>query len=171
MLSGSISCYKSAYVISKLMQNDFEVQTAVTSGALNFIGEATLEGLTGKPVFKNIYASGVMMGHIDLAKWADLAILCPATAASINGLATGTAHDPIGSLFLAYDLKKPFLLAPAMNQQMFKHPATYESLEKLKSWNVRILPVEEGHQACGDEGPGRLLNPEKIYEAISEAVR
>jgi phosphopantothenoylcysteine decarboxylase/phosphopantothenate--cysteine ligase len=166
MLTGSISCYKSAYIISKLIQNDFEVQTAATSSALKFLGEGTLEGLTGKAVFKDVFSPGQMMGHIDFCKWADLAIICPATAGTINGLATGTAHDPVGSLFLAYDLRKPFIVAPAMNQQMFKHPATQASLEKLKGWDIRVLPVDEGPQACGDEGPGRLLDPDKIYQAI-----
>jgi phosphopantothenoylcysteine synthetase/decarboxylase len=171
ILTGSIACYKSAAIISKLVQNNFEVQTACTSGALEFIGEATLEGLTGRSVFKNIYEPGKMMGHIDLAKWADLTIVCPATAKSINSLATGTAEDPLGSLFLAFDLQKPFLISPAMNQEMFNHPATQLSLVRLKEWDVQILPTDIGHQACGDEGPGRLLSPEKIYDYITGALK
>jgi phosphopantothenoylcysteine synthetase/decarboxylase len=170
ILTGSIACYKSAGIISKLVQNNFEVQTACTDGALEFLGEATLEGLTGRSVFKNIYEAGTMMGHIDLAKWADLAIVCPATAKSINSLAAGVASDPLGSLFLAYDLRKPFLIAPAMNQEMFNHPATQISLNRLKEWRVQVLPTDDGHQACGDEGPGRLLDPEKIYEMIVAEV-
>jgi phosphopantothenoylcysteine synthetase/decarboxylase len=170
MLSGSIACYKSAYIISKLVQNDFEVQTACTPGALEFIGEATLEGLTGKPVFKNLYQPGVMMGHIDFAKWADLGIFCPATANSINALASGIANDAVGTLFLAYDFQKPFLIAPAMNQQMFKHPATQESLAKLEKWKIRVLPTDIGLQACGDEGPGRLLDPDQIYSEICKEL-
>lgn len=172
ILTGSIACYKSATVISKLVQKDFEVQTVCTPGALQFLGEATLEGLTGRPVFKDIYQPSQMMGHIDFAKWADLAIICPATAKSINGMASGVAEDPLGSLFLAYDFRKPFLIAPAMNQQMYTNPITQRSLGMLKELNIRILPTESGHQACGDEGPGRLLDPEKIFEAImTEAGR
>src|ERR1700722_15182463 len=88
-LSGSISAYKSCFVISRLIQNGFEVQTAATASALNFVGAATLEGLTGRAVFTDIFESGQVMGHIDWAKWADLAILCPATANTINRLAAG----------------------------------------------------------------------------------
>lgn len=170
-LSGSIACYKACAVISKLVQENFEVQTVCTKNALEFIGAATLEGLTGRPVFSDIYQAGSMMGHIDLAKWADLAILCPATAHSINALSCGLAQDVVGALFLAYDLKKPMLIAPAMNQQMYSHPATQASLRKLKEWGVRILPTDNGHQACGDIGPGRLLEPEKIFEHIVGAFQ
>ncbi len=165
-LTGSIACYKSAVLISRLVQNGYEVQTVCTPSALEFIGAATLEGLTGKKVFSHLFKPGQMMDHIHLAKWADLAILCPATAHSINRLALGLADDCIGALFLAYDFKKPYLVAPAMNQAMFQHPATQAALGKLESWSVQILPTDVGHQACGDEGPGRLLDPEKIYLEI-----
>jgi phosphopantothenoylcysteine decarboxylase/phosphopantothenate--cysteine ligase len=169
-LSGSIACYKACMVISRLIQDGFEVQTACTANALRFIGPATLEGLTGKPVFTDAYEAGRMMDHIHLAKWADLAILCPATANSTNQLAAGIATDGVGSLFLAWDLKKPYLLAPAMNQEMFRHPATQQSISKLQSWNVQVLGTGHGRQACGDIGPGRLLEPEKIHAEILKAL-
>ncbi|MBI2606451.1 MAG: phosphopantothenoylcysteine decarboxylase, partial [Deltaproteobacteria bacterium] len=124
-LSGSISAYKACYVISRLVQSDFEVQTAATANALRFVGAATLEGLSGKPVFSDAYETGRMLDHIHLAKWADLAILCPASANSISRLASGLADNALGSLFLSFDpSKKPYLIAPAMNQAMFSHPAT-----------------------------------------------
>lgn len=169
-LSGSIACYKACQVISRLVQDGHEVRTACTPNALRFIGAATLEGLTGAPVFADAFESGRMMDHIHLAKWADLAILCPATADSINRLAAGVAGDAVGSLFLAYDLKKPYLVAPAMNQEMFRHPATRAAMERLESYGVRVLPTDHGHQACGDIGPGRLLDPEAIHRAISDAL-
>ncbi len=168
-LSGSIACYKSCAIISKLVQDGHEVQTASTANALKFVGGATLSGLTGKPVFNDIFEAGRTMDHIILAKWADLAVLCPATAHTINQLANGLASDCIGTLFLAYDLKKPYLIAPAMNQEMYNHPATQSSLKKLQNWGVQVLPTDFGHQACGDLGPGRLLNPDAIYEKIMEA--
>jgi phosphopantothenoylcysteine synthetase/decarboxylase len=171
-LSGSIACYKACNVISKLVQNNFEVRVACTKSALNFIGLSTLEGLSGNSVFSDIYETGKQMDHINLSKWADLAILCPASANQINSLASGLASDVVGALFLAFDLsKKPYLLAPAMNQQMYKHPATQESLTKLKSWGLTILPTDDGHQACGDEGPGRLLDPDQIFEAILSSLK
>src|ERR1700761_7045346 len=130
VLTGSIACYKAAGIISQLVQKDFEVQTAATQGALRFLGEATLEGLTGRPVFTDIFKSGQMMGHIDHAKWANGLVICPASAQSINGLASGTASEPLGSLFLAFDLSKPVFIAPAMNQQMWKSPSVKSSLRR-----------------------------------------
>ena len=152
------------------MQEGHEVQTVATTSALKFIGKATLEGLTGRPVFTDNFEDGRMMGLIDWAKWADLAIVCPATANTLNSLAAGLASDCIGTLFLAYDLKKPYLVAPAMNQQMWNHPATQHSLERLKNFGVTILPSGFGHQACGDVGPGRLLEPDVIHEWIRKEI-
>lgn len=167
-LSGSIAAYKACYLISRLVQEGHEVQTACTRHALQFVGPATLEGLTGRPVFSDTYEPGRMMDHIHLAKWADVAVLCPATANTINRLAHGIADDGVTSLFLAYDLKKPYFVVPAMNQEMYRHPATRESIKKLESWGVRVLETENGHQACGDVGPGRLLDPEKIHHRLKE---
>jgi phosphopantothenoylcysteine synthetase/decarboxylase len=169
-LSGSIACYKACTLISRYVQEGHEVQTAVSPNALQFIGEATLEGLTGKPVFKDTYQTGKMMDHIYLAQNVDFAVLCPASANSINQLAAGIATDVIGSLFLAFDLKKPYFIAPAMNQKMIQHPSTVHSLEVLKMWGVQILATGDGHQACGDTGPGRLLEPEQIYDRIQSGL-
>lgn len=169
-LSGSIACYKSCQVISGLVQGGHEVQTACTAGALRFIGAATLEGLTGRPVLVDPFEPGRMMAHIHVARWADLAILAPASANTINRLAHGLASDMVGALYLAYDRSKPYLLAPAMNEAMLEHPVTRESLERLSSWGVRILPTGLGNQACGTVGQGRLLEPEQILMLIEEAL-
>ncbi len=165
-ISGSIAAYKAAHVISRLMQNGCEVQTVATPSALQFIGPATLEGLTGKPVITDTFQNGQMMDHIHLARWADLVILCPATANSINKLAAGIADDFIGSLFLAYEKSKPYLIAPAMNAQMLKHPATQKSFETLKSYGIEILETNQGLLACGEEGYGKLLDPDVILNKI-----
>jgi phosphopantothenoylcysteine synthetase/decarboxylase len=165
-LSGSIACFKACQVISTLVQSGYEIQVVCTQSALKFVGPATLEGLTGRKVFSDIYETGQVMSHIDLAKWADLAIICPATANTINSLAHGLATDSIGSLFLAYDLKKPYLVAPAMNPQMLAHPATKAALAKLSEWGITVLDTGEGRHACGDQGEGRLLEPNQIVEAI-----
>jgi len=165
-ISGSIAAYKSAYLISKLVQNGFDVQTVVTSSSLQFLGKATLEGLTGKPVLDDQYEDGKMMSHINLMKWADLIILCPASANTINKMAKGIADNLVTSLFLAHSWDKPYLIAPAMNTAMYKHPATQESLERLKDWGVDILPTDSGHLACGDIGEGKLFDPENIYGHI-----
>lgn len=165
-ISASIAAYKSAYLISKLMQNGFEVQTVMTNSALQFIGKATLEGLTGKPVLIDHFEDGKMMNHINLMKWADLIIFCPASANTINKMANGIADNLVTSLFLAHSWDKPYLIAPAMNTAMYKHPATQESLTKLKKWGVDILPTDSGYLACGDIGEGKLFDPDKIYDHI-----
>lgn len=169
-ITGSIAAYKSAYLISKLVQNGYEVQTVVTKSALEFIGKATLEGLTGKPVITDTFESGGMMSHINLVKWADLTIIAPATANTINKLTAGIGDNILTSLFLAHDFKTPYLIAPAMNLWMYDHPATKDSLEKLKSWGVEILPTGEGYLACGDMGKGKLLEPELIFNRIEEIL-
>lgn len=165
-ISASIAAYKSAYLISKLMQNGFEVQTVMTNSALQFIGKATLEGLTGKPVLIDHFEDGKMMNHINLMKWADLIIFCPASANTINKMANGIADNLVTSLFLAHSWDKPYLIAPAMNTAMYKHPATQESLTRLKKWGVDILPTDSGYLACGDIGEGKLFDPDKIYDHI-----
>src|SRR4051812_25242236 len=97
-LTGSIACYKACGAISKLVQAGVEVQAVATASALKFVGAATLEGLTGRPVFTDVFEAGKMMDHIHLARWADLAVVCPATAGSLNRLAAGTGDDVVGTL-------------------------------------------------------------------------
>ncbi len=166
IITGSIAAYKSAYLISKLMQSGMEVEVVTTESALQFIGVATLEGLTHKPIYTNSFEPGKMMSHISLTKWADLTIVVPADANTISKFANGIADNLVTSLFLAHDKTKPYLIAPAMNTAMYKHPATQESLEKLSQWGIHILPTDKGHLACGDFGEGKLLEPNLIFGHI-----
>ena len=111
------------------------------------------------------------LDHIELACTADLAVVCPATANTINRLAAGLADDPVGTLFLAWELKtKPWWIAPAMNARMWEHPATSASITRLKSWGVRVMDPVEGPHACGEGGPGRLLEPEQIVSEVLAAL-
>lgn len=168
-LSGSIAAYKSCFAISRLVQDGFEVRVACTPNALRFVGAATLEGLTGQPVFSDAYDPGRMMDHIHLARWAELSILAPASASTLNRLAAGLGDDAVGSLFLAHDLRRqPYWVAPAMNHQMWAHPATQASVARLREWGVRVLEPGEGHQACGETGAGRMMEPEAILAAVKE---
>ncbi len=169
-ITGSIAAYKSAYLISKLIQAGFEVEVAATSSALKFIGQATIEGLTHRPVYTDSFEPGRMMSHIDLTKWADLTIVVPADANTINKFANGIADNLITSLFLAHDREKPYLIAPAMNTAMFTHPATQASLNKLSEWGIHILPTDVGYLACGDEGEGKLLDPDLIFGYIGSQL-
>ena len=167
LLSGSIACYKACAAISRLAQAGVNVQTVATPAALRFVGAATLEGLSGRPVFTDLFERGRALDHIDLARAADLALVCPATANTINRLAQGLADDPIGALFLAWEMKqKPWWVAPAMNGYMWDHPATEASLAKLRDWGVRVLDPVEGAHACGEIGPGRLMEPDQIVAEV-----
>lgn len=171
LLTGSIACYKACTVISRLAQAGVDVQTVATPAALEFIGTATLEGLSRRSVFTDVLEPGRALDHIELARAADLALVCPATANTINRLAAGLADDPVGTLFLAWELKqKPWWIAPAMNAHMWTHPATTASLATLKSWGVRVLDPDEGPHACGEGGPGRLADPERIAAEVLAAL-
>ncbi|MCK4542939.1 MAG: flavoprotein [Spirochaetales bacterium] len=167
-LTGSIACYKAGTLISGLVKKGWEVQTVATPSALKFIGNATLEGLTDKPVLTDMFARGDGKIHISLAKWADLFVLYPATANTINTLAAGFAGELIGALFLANNFQKPYWIAPAMNVHMLEHPATRRSLEQLKEWGCYLFQTEEGILACKDYGKGRLIAPEKVLDKILE---
>lgn len=171
LLSGSIAAYKACTVISRLAQAGVTVQTVATPSALRFVGAATLEGLSGRPVFADLWEEGRALDHIEHARAADLALLCPATANTINRLAAGLADDPVGALFLAWELKqKPWWIAPAMNHYMWQHPATKASLAKLRDWGVRVLDPVDGPHACGENGAGRLMDPEAIAAEVLAAL-
>ncbi|MEX0734380.1 MAG: flavoprotein [Steroidobacteraceae bacterium] len=170
-LTGSIACFKACELISRLVKRGCAVQTVASAAALRFVGTATLEGLTGRTPFIDMYAAGRAMDHINLARWADAALLCPATANSMNRLAAGIADDPIGALFLAWEIAtKPYLIAPAMNATMWDHPATRASRERLAEFGARLLPVGDGRLACGEAGEGRLLEVAEIEEALLKVL-
>ncbi|MES3038821.1 MAG: phosphopantothenoylcysteine decarboxylase [Bdellovibrionota bacterium] len=166
IMTGSIACFKACSLLSKLKQNNWDIQVVASEAALKFVGEATLEGLSGKPVVSGLYDRGRMMDHIHLQRWADIILVCPATANYINRIAQGTGDDLPSTLFLAHDFKKPFLLAPAMNTAMYLHPVTQESLSKLKTWGVEVLESASGVLACGESGYGRLLEPDALLAEI-----
>ncbi|WII72538.1 bifunctional phosphopantothenoylcysteine decarboxylase/phosphopantothenate--cysteine ligase CoaBC [Bdellovibrio sp. 22V] len=171
IMTGSIACYKACHVISRLVQNGCEVQVVATPSALKFVGNATLEGLTGKPVVSDMYAAGNVMDHIHLMRWADAIVVAPATASFLNKAAQGVGDDLVQTLFLAHDFKKPFLIAPAMNTSMYLHPVTQKSLETLRGMGLQILDTASGILACGEEGWGKLLEPDMILKFVLEALQ
>ncbi len=170
MMTGSIACYKACHVISRLVQNNCDVQVVASSSALKFVGNATLEGLTGRPVVSDMYAAGNVMDHIHLMRWADLILVAPATANFVNKAAQGVGDDLLQTLFLAHDFKKPFMVAPAMNTSMYLHPVTQKSLTALREMGLQILDTASGILACGEEGWGKLLEPDLILKAALEAL-
>lgn len=165
-LSGSIAAYKACHVVSRLVQAGYSVQTVATRAALEFVGPATLEGLTGRPVASDTFAAGSQMDHINLVRRADLIVLCPATANTINRLAAGVADDLIGTMFLAYDFRAPYVMVPAMNAAMYEHPATQASLDRLRTWGIEFIDPTAGSLACGEIGPGRLAEPDDILAGL-----
>ena len=170
-LTGSIACFKACELVSRLAKRGIAVQTVASAGALRFVGTSTLEGLTGRAPFTDLHEAGRTMDHIRLARWADVALLCPATANSMNRLAAGLADDAIGALFLAWEpAKKPYLVAPAMNATMWEHPATRDARERLARFGARILPVGDGRLACGEQGEGRLLEVDELEKHVLQAL-
>ena len=169
IVSGSIAAFKAAALASQLVQDGHEVQAVLTGGGRQFVGDATFEGLTGRPVLGDLWASGRAMDHIDLLDRTDLVLVYPASANTVTRLHAGLADDLAGCLFLANNFRKPWWIAPAMNSNMFAHPAVSKALEQLENWGCRILPTGEGRMACGTTGEGRLLEPEQAAAMIEEA--
>lgn len=169
-VTGSIAAFKAAALASLLVQDGYDVQPVVSEGARYFLGEATLEGLTGRPVLQDLFERGRALEHIDLADWADLLLLYPASANHVTRLRAGLADDLIGCLFLANNFRTPYWIAPAMNSHMFAHPALEEAIATLEGWGCRILPTGEGRLACGTVGYGRLLEPERVAALIRQEI-
>lgn len=170
VFTGSIAGYKACDVVSRLVQRGHTVRCVATPAALKFVGPATLEGLTDTPVLSDLFEGGRALDHINLTRWADAVVVCPATANTINRLAAGLADDLPGALFLAHDRAKPWLVAPAMNPAMWVHPATVAAVEKLRSWDVRFVPVGEGRMACGETGEGRLAESDVVVAHVEAAL-
>ena len=171
LVTGSIAAYKSCHVVSRLVQAGCNVQVAASPAALQFIGAATWEGLSGLPVVSDLWEPGRAMDHIHLVRKADVILVAPATAHFINRAAYGVGDDLLTTMFLAHDFKKPFLMAPAMNTAMYLHPATQGSLAKLREMGVQILETAAGVLACGENGFGRLLEPDLIVQETLQALK
>lgn len=170
IMTGSIASYKACGVISRLKQNGHDLKVVMSPSSLNFVGKATIEGLTGETPITDMYADGQVMDHIHLVRWADLILVAPATAHYINRISNGIGDDLLTTLFLAHDFKKPFLIAPAMNTMMYLHPTTQRSIKKLKEMNIEILEAASGVLACGEVGYGRLLEPDLIVKEVEQRL-
>jgi phosphopantothenoylcysteine decarboxylase / phosphopantothenate---cysteine ligase len=166
-VSGGIGAYKSAELVRELREAGFNTKVVMTEGAQAFITPLTLQTLSGFPVYHSLWNDNEnAMCHIELAKWADWIVIAPATAHCIAKLAHGFADDLLTTICLA---SRAFIaLAPAMNQAMWHHPATQDNIQLLKSRNIIFLGPEEGIQACGDIGLGRMQEPKNIVDAIKK---
>jgi len=170
-MSGSIACAKAATLISEWSRHGNTVRVACTRSVEQFIGRATLEGLGADQVFDDVFAAGQAMDHVHLARWADVVVVCPATSNLINRLAAGIADDAVTTVWqVAYGSGLPMVLVPAMNTSMWEYPATRESVSKLRSWGVLVMPTAEGNLACGEHGAGRMLEPAEIMARLDKVI-
>ena len=167
-VTGGIAAYKSAELVRRLMDAGAEVRVVMTQGACEFITPLTMQALSGHPVHTALLdpAAEAGMGHIELARWADLVVVAPASANFIARLAHGHANDLLTTLCLA--TAAPIAIAPAMNQQMWQDSATQRNLLILQEKGVRQLGPASGLQACGDVGLGRMLEATDIAKACAE---
>ncbi len=161
-LTGGIAAYKAAELARLLVQEGATVQTVMTASAGHFIGAATLQALTGKPVFTDLWQANISnnMAHINFSREMDAILVAPASANFIAKLANGLADDLLTTLCLARDC--PILIAPAMNRQMWENPATQRNLATLQNDGVKILGPASGEQACGEFGMGRMLEASEL---------
>ena len=165
-ITGGIAAYKSALFARLLIKAGFEVRVIMTAGAQAFITPLTLQALTGNEVHTSLLDEHAEagMGHIELAKWADLVIIAPASANTLARLAMGMADDLLTTVCLA--TTAAVIIAPAMNQQMWTHPAVSLNVETLIDMNYHLIMPASGEQACGDVGAGRLPEPDELLAAV-----
>jgi len=167
-ISGGIAAYKCAELTRRLIERGAQVQVVMTKAAKEFITPLTMQAVSGRPVSDSLLdpAAEASMGHIELAKWADLVLLAPATADLIARIAAGMGNDLLTTLVLATDA--PIAVSPAMNQQMYRNQATQANLATLSKRGMLIWGPAAGEQACGDVGPGRMLEPMQLVEHCND---
>ncbi|MDP0383675.1 bifunctional phosphopantothenoylcysteine decarboxylase/phosphopantothenate--cysteine ligase CoaBC [Glaesserella parasuis] len=167
-ITGGIAAYKTIELIRLLKTAGAEVRVAMTPAAEAFVTPLTLQAISGNAVSTSLLdpQAELAMGHIELAKWADLVVIAPATADFIARLRIGMGNDLLSTICLA--TASPILLAPAMNQQMYKRSIVQENLQNLTEQGVSIIGPNAGFQACGDIGKGRMSEPSEIFQAIED---
>jgi phosphopantothenoylcysteine decarboxylase/phosphopantothenate--cysteine ligase len=167
---GGIAAYKSVELVRRLREVGAEVQVAMTENAQRFIGAASLQAVSGVPVRGSLWdeAAEAAMGHIELARWANLVLVAPATADVLARLAHGLADDLVSTLCLA--TTAPIAVAPSMNNRMWLHPATQANVATLRARGVEVIGPESGAQACGEIGPGRFSEPPTIVDALAASL-
>lgn len=165
-VTGGIAAYKSCELVRRAQDAGFEVRVVMTHAAQSFVTPLTFQALSGNPVHTDLLdeRAEAGMGHIELARWADTIVVAPATANFIAGLASGEAGDLLSTLCIAS--RAPLYVAPAMNQAMWSNARTQTNIEKLRQIGINVLSPGVGEQACGDVGPGRMMEPGEILEQL-----
>ncbi|HEU4916901.1 MAG TPA: bifunctional phosphopantothenoylcysteine decarboxylase/phosphopantothenate--cysteine ligase CoaBC [Acidimicrobiia bacterium] len=164
-VTGGVAAYKSAYLARRLVEAGAMVRVEMTESALEFVGPQTFAAITGEAPFTGLFDAALVSPHTELARWADLVVVAPATAATLGRIANGISDDLVTATVLATTV--PVLLAPAMHTEMWEHPATVRNLETLREFGYHLVGPEEGPLAGGDIGLGRVAEPEEIMAAVA----
>jgi phosphopantothenoylcysteine decarboxylase len=167
-VSGGIAAYKTAALVSRLVQAGAGVTVVMTRAATHMVGPGTFEALTGRPVYSSVFGRRAHP-HIELAAEAELLCVAPATANILAKAACGLADDLLSTILLSFD--GPVLMAPAMNSLMWAKPAVQRNVAQLRADGVEMIDPEEGYLSCGTRGAGRMAEPETIFHAIAEHLQ
>lgn len=172
-VTGGVAAYKTAHLVSRLVQHGAEVTVLLTEAAARFVTPLTFQSLSGSPVYGSAWEAGPSAKplHIELTEGVDLALVAPATMDFLAKLAAGRADDILSLTLSAIDrTKTTVLLAPAMNEVMWSQPATQRNIAQLREDGFEFIGPEEGWQACRAVGPGRLTEPDVIFETIADRL-
>ncbi len=167
-VTGGVAAFKAAYLARRLVEQGAEVRVIMTRSSLEFLGPQTMAAITGSPPLTELFGTDRVSPHTELAAWAEVIVVAPATAATLSRMANGESDDLLVATLLAYT--GPVVVAPAMHTEMWEHPATRRNLNVLADDGVRIVGPAHGALASGDEGTGRMVEPEEIVEAVKAAL-
>ena len=165
-VSGSVAAYKSAELLRLLLEEQHQVKVILTEGGQRFVQPLLFRSLGASGVYQNLWEADNGMAHITLTRWADIMVIAPASANVLARMAQGLATDLLTNCTLASQV--PIVVAPAMNQAMYAHPAVQRNLETLCNDGVVVFPTAEGKQACGEVGEGRMLEPMELLKRIAK---
>jgi phosphopantothenoylcysteine decarboxylase/phosphopantothenate--cysteine ligase len=163
-VTGSIAAYKTAYLVRLLVKAGAEVRVVMSPSAANFISPLTLSTLSKNPALLELFEGSQWADHVRLGRWADCMVIAPLSCNTLSKMATGACDNLLMAVYLSATC--PVLVAPAMDEDMWKHPSTKQNLDRLRSYGNRIIPVSNGELASGLFGEGRMAEPEQIYDNI-----
>ena len=167
-VTGGVAAYKSAFLARRLVEQGAEVRVMLTESGLEFIGAQTFAAITGSRSYTDLFGADEVSPHTELAHWAELIVIAPATAATVAKIANGLSVDLVSATLLA--ATGPVLVAPAMHTEMWEHPATKRNIETLRSYGYHFVGPESGELAGGDRGVGRVSEPEDILDRIESLL-
>lgn len=167
-VTGGIAAYKAAYLARRLVEQGADVKVIMTAAAERFVGRQTFAAITGNQVARDLFDGASASPHTDLARWAELVVVAPATTNLIGRLANGLATDLLTNTLLA--TRVPVVIAPAMHTEMWEHPATQRNVAILRGDGHELVGPDSGDLAGGDVGPGRMAEPEAIVAVVEKLL-